>query len=175
MNTFRFSTFREWLKKTYTEEDLRVIVEYGCKHGFKDSTYTWELVAMYKNYKEELWDILKSWATYQEMPVLTLIGHYNKVNNQGEIEHAEAFECACVWVAAQMVAQGWPRKRWHIREVDMHCIEGFVVFRRSDGERSRHYYPSGASMKRLLHAMQDQIACNEGRIYVRKHGWRWVA
>ena len=89
------NNFYQWMKETYTEEELRDICQYGCVNGVSGLIYYSETVAIYDKHRDELHQKLGEWIDeIGETPTFI-------------IEHLDCFHTfanAMVWFVAEQYA-----------------------------------------------------------------------
>jgi len=89
------NTFYQWMKETYTEEELRDVCQYGCVNGVSGLIYYSETVAIYDKYRDELHEKLGEWIDeIGETPSFIT-------------EHLDSFQMfanAMVWFVAEQYA-----------------------------------------------------------------------
>lgn len=90
--------FKEYVLGTYEKEDLQDIAQYGCSGGIGGLIYYSETTALYKQYDEDIWEIVSDYCDevgYDSLYDLPLIAKASATHT---------FYNAMVWMAVEIVA-----------------------------------------------------------------------
>jgi len=111
-------TFKEWLiKKLGPDNDenddeacyLEDLASYGASAGFPGLTYYDDTCALYNEYTEEMWDVLRStaedWDTENVLKVLATC------TGAKDVDTDTTFKNFVVWLVAEHYAAEWLNNR----------------------------------------------------------------
>jgi len=102
------NSFKKWLLKNFEHNELVDIANYGAQNGFHGLIYYSETTKLYRQYKENIWDMLYEDADSQGLTVTELIDSFNGSKN---VNNEDQFENLLVWYAAEKVA-------WEVTECE---------------------------------------------------------
>jgi len=60
--TTRVKTFKDWMMRHYSHNDLADICNRGCQSGFTGLIYYTETTALYAEHKDDIWELLYQYA-----------------------------------------------------------------------------------------------------------------
>ena len=96
------SKFSKWIKENYDCNTLADIANHGCISGFPGLTYYADTTALYKKYKEDIWEMLYDDAeSFGSDNLPAFIGTFNGAKN---VSDDVTFENLLVWYAVEKVA-----------------------------------------------------------------------
>ncbi len=92
-------TFESWMRKQFDRSQLKDIVKHGVQGGFSGLIYYSETTALYRKFKDEIWNNLYEDASDYGCTTLELINNFN-----GTAESSDTFENLLVWYMAEKTA-----------------------------------------------------------------------
>ncbi len=96
-------TFEKWMLDRFTIEELRDIATHGADAGWGDLTYYKDTVPLYKEYREEIWEMLmEDTESMGHDNPYQLIATFNRAKDVGNYTHHANL---LVWYAAERIAQ----------------------------------------------------------------------
>jgi hypothetical protein len=96
------NAFKEWIKKEYGWNTLADITNHGCISGFSGLTYYSETTALYRKYKDDIWEMLnEDTESFGYKNVSELISTFNGADCA---DNNDRFENLLVWYAVEKVA-----------------------------------------------------------------------
>lgn len=93
--------FREHIK-TELADYLPDIAEHGCAGGFPGLTYYSDTVALFDEFRDDIFEILGEMADSMGQTIPELIASFNGAADVGGFQQ---FANLCVWAAAEEVAR----------------------------------------------------------------------
>lgn len=100
-NKAGLKSFKEWMATNFEHYQLADIVNHGIEGGFPGLTYYSETIELYKQFEEEIWDMLEEDAESEGKSALELIASFGGAKN---VCSGAQFENLLVWYAAERVA-----------------------------------------------------------------------
>lgn len=94
-------TFTDWILKQFDRETLADIAKFGCQCGFSGITMYRETIALYRRYKDDIWNMLYQDAESFGYSIPELIATFGGAKN---ITNSDSFENLLVWYAAEKIA-----------------------------------------------------------------------
>ena len=91
-------TFKEWMTKSFSNDEFRDMVKHGVSGGFSGLIYYTETTALYQKYKEDIWEKLSDDAENYGESILKMIAIFSGAKNVCCAAH---FENLLVWYAAE--------------------------------------------------------------------------
>jgi hypothetical protein len=54
----RIKSFRDWMLRNFTKDELAEIARYGADAGWRGLTYTRDIAKLFDTYGDEIWDLV---------------------------------------------------------------------------------------------------------------------
>jgi hypothetical protein len=109
------NTFREYIK-TELADYLPDIARYGCAGGFPGLTYYKDTVALFDQYRDDIFEILGEMADGMGQNIPELIASFNGAADVGNFAQ---FANLCVWAATEEIA----RSEEYLQEMEKEVAE----------------------------------------------------
>jgi hypothetical protein len=95
-------TFVEWMKATFTKQELKEMVEHGADAGWNSLTYYKDTCELYNRFKNEIWEaMIQDTDEMGFRNVFALISSF-KASDVGSVDQ---FENLLVWYMAERTAR----------------------------------------------------------------------
>ena len=96
-------TFKDWIKTTYDEDELKEIHEQGCANVAPGGAiYYHETCALYDKYVNEIW--MKLWEDYRALGYESILEMLATFNGSKNVSCDEQFKNMLVWFYIEMMA-----------------------------------------------------------------------
>lgn len=97
------TTFTEWMRNQYDNDELRDITEHGMDAGFSGLIYTTECCRVFDQYADEIWDLARETAdSIGAENVADMIADFRRSDL---LESWDQFRNLMVWFAAEEIAR----------------------------------------------------------------------
>jgi len=96
-------TFKNWMIRTFTKDEMKDIAEHGCSGGFPGLTYYHETIKLYDHYDEEIWDNL--YDDSQDMGSESILDFIKSFNGADTVGSDAQFKNLLVWYLAEKYAR----------------------------------------------------------------------
>jgi hypothetical protein len=96
------NTFKNWMTKQYEHDEMADLANHGAKNGFPGMSYYSETAELYKEYHEDIWNMLNDDAEMMDQTPLELIAGFGDAASVG---NAIQFENLLVWYAAEKISR----------------------------------------------------------------------
>lgn len=99
----RAKSFRDWMRRNFTRDELADIARHGADAGWAGLTYTSDTVKLFDAYGDEIWDMAYEDAQdFGAENVLEFIAGFRRADMADTLS---GFKNLMVWYAAERVAQ----------------------------------------------------------------------
>ena len=94
-------TFENWMLDQFDNDTLSDLARHGAQNGFSGLIYYSETTALYRKYKDDIWEMLYDDAESHGVTILEMISGFGEAKN---VANADQLENLLVWYAAEKVA-----------------------------------------------------------------------
>jgi len=96
------SSFKDWMKKKFTYDALKDMVNFGVKGGFSGLIYYRETLSLYEEYHEEIWAMLTE--DTEQMGCKCPLELIATFSGAADVESHKKFVNLLVWYMAERIA-----------------------------------------------------------------------
>ncbi|MEX2716739.1 MAG: hypothetical protein Q6370_010600 [Candidatus Sigynarchaeota archaeon] len=99
----RIKSFRDWMLRNFTKDELAEIARYGADAGWRGLTYTRDIAKLFDTYGDEIWDLVYEDA--RDFGARNVLEFLAQLPRAVMAETLDTFKVLLVWYAAERIAQ----------------------------------------------------------------------